>query len=84
MNAITTGNSIVQQNTIIVSKRTLGKVARNQTKTKQIAQVFNPKMQAWIFKNVLLINNSGKLYPPKKSIEVTALNKTIELYSAKK
>jgi hypothetical protein len=30
------------------------------------------------------MNNSGKLKPPKKRIDVTALNRTIELYSAKK
>lgn len=46
MKAITTGNNAVQQKTIIWSKRTRGKVARNQTKTKQIAQVFNPNTQA--------------------------------------
>ena len=31
-----------------------------------------------------LINNSGKLYPPKNNIELIQENKTIEEYSAKK
>ena len=30
------------------------------------------------------INNSGIWYPPKNNIEVIQLNKTIEVYSAKK
>jgi len=38
----------------------------------------------WILIKVLLINNSGILYPPKNNIAVIQLNKTIELYSPKK
>jgi hypothetical protein len=42
INAITTGNNPVQQNTMIWSNRTRGKVALNQTKKKQKIQVFKP------------------------------------------
>lgn len=61
MKAITTGRSIVQQNTIIVSNLTLGKVALNHTNMKQNIQVFNPKIIDCKFKYVSFTNNSGKL-----------------------
>lgn len=61
MKAITTGSSIVQQNTIIVSNRTLGKVALNHTNIKQNKQVLRPKIIDCKFKYVSLTNNSGKL-----------------------
>lgn len=38
----------------------------------------------WILIIDSLINNSGKLYPPKNNIELRQENKTIEEYSAKK
>ena len=59
--AITTGSNIVQQNTMIVSNRTRGKVALNHTNKKQKIQVFNPKIIDCKFKYVSLTNNSGKL-----------------------
>ena len=61
MKAITTGNNIVQQNIIIVSNRTRGKVALNHTNKKQKIQVFKPKIIDCKFKYVSLTNNSGKL-----------------------
>lgn len=61
MKAITTGSSIVQQNTIIVSNRTLGKVALNHTNMKQNKQVLRPKIIDCKFKYVSLTYNSGKL-----------------------
>lgn len=45
MNAITTGNSIVQQNDISWSKRILGKEALVHIKIKIIIDDFNPKLR---------------------------------------
>jgi len=44
MKPITIGSKAVQQKTMIVSKRTRGKVALNQINKKQIKQVFNPNI----------------------------------------
>jgi hypothetical protein len=52
---------------------------------KQNKQVFIPNIIDCIFKILKLLNIShGKLYPPKNNMELIQLNKTIELYSAKK
>jgi hypothetical protein len=59
--AITTGSNIVQQNTIIVSNLTLGKVALNHTNKKQNKHVFKPKIIDCKFKYVSFINSSGQL-----------------------
>ena len=51
---------------------------------KQNMQVLIPITIDCILNIVSFINNSGKLYPPKKNIALKLLNRTIELYSAKK
>jgi regulatory protein YycI of two-component signal transduction system YycFG len=84
MKAIITGSNIVQQNTIIVSNLTLGKVALNHTNIKQNKQVFRPKIIDCKFKYVSFMNNSGQLYPPRNSIAVTHESNRIEEYSARK
>ena len=82
--AIAKGNKFSQQNVANWSNLNLGKVALNQTKIKQNKQVFKPKITDWILTIVSLTNISGKLYPPKNNMALIQLNKTIELYSAKK
>ena len=84
MNATQTGNRFNQHNSINWSYLNLGKVALNHTKKKQNIQVFKPKIIDWRFNIESFINNSGKLYPPKKNIAVIQLNNTIEQYSPKK
>jgi hypothetical protein len=59
-------------------------VALNQTKTKQIKQVFKPKTIACILNTLSFSNKMGKLKPPKKKIEVIVEKSMIELYSLKK
>jgi len=82
--ATATGNKFNQQKSINWSYLNLGKVALNHTKRKQKIQVFNPKIIACKFIIESFTNNSIKLYPPKKKIEVKQLNKTIEEYSPRK
>ena len=84
MNATTTGNRFNQQNSINWSYLSLGKVALNQTNIKQKIQVFKPKIIDWRLMKESLIKSIGALYPPKNNIAVIQLNKTIEVYSAKK
>jgi hypothetical protein len=59
--AIARGNIPVQQKTIRLSYRIRGRVARNQTKRKQKAQVLRPKTILCRLMNVSLINSSGML-----------------------
>ena len=82
--ATATGKRFNQHKSINWSHLNLGKLALNQTNKKQNKQVLIPKIIDWILKTLLLINNSGILYPPKNNIAVIQLNKTIELYSPKK
>lgn len=82
--AIAKGNKLSQQNVANWSNLNLGKVALNQTKMKQNKQVFKPKIIDCKLMIESLTNISGRLYPPKNSIALMLLNKTIELYSAKK
>ena len=62
----------------------LGKVALNQTNMKQNKHVFIPKTIDCKLIKDSFTNSSGILYPPKNNTAVIVLNKTIELYSAKK
>lgn len=78
------GISDFQQKWANWSNRSLGKVALNQTKTKQIKQVFKPKTIACILNMLSFSNKIGKLKPPKKKIEVIVEKSIIELYSLKK
>lgn len=59
-------------------------MARTKTNKKQKIQDFKPKLTADKAKGVQFSNNSGALYPPKKSIAVIQLNKTIDEYSPRK
>ena len=73
-------------------------MALNHTNIKQNTHVLRPNIILEIFiieleelahdkigENIQLINSGrSKLYPPKNKIAVIQLNKTIELYSAKK
>jgi hypothetical protein len=84
INAIAKGNRFSQQKVANWSNLNLGKVALNHTNIKQNRQVLIPNTIDCILIIVLLTNNSEQLYPPKKKIALMLLNKTIELYSAKK
>jgi fibronectin type 3 domain-containing protein len=59
--AIARGSIPVQQKTIKLSYRIRGRVARNQTKRKQKAQVFRPSTILCRLMKVSLINSSGIL-----------------------
>lgn len=84
MNETAKGISDFQQKWANWSNRSLGNVALNQTKTKQIKQVFKPKTIACILNTLSFSNKIGKLKPPKKKIEVIVEKSMIELYSLKK
>ena len=84
INATTIGNNCNQHKVISWSYLNLGKVALTNTNKKQNKQVFKPKNIDCKLINVSFINNSGKLNPPKNNMAEILLNKTIELYSAKK
>ena len=84
MNATAIGKRFNQHNSTNWSYLNLGKVALNQTNIKQNTQVFKPKTIDCKLMKDSFTNNSGILYPPKNKIAVIELNKTIELYSAKK
>jgi hypothetical protein len=84
MKAIANGNRFSQQNVANWSNLKRGRVALNQTNIKQNKQVLIPRIIDCILKIVSLIKKSGKLYPPKNNIALILLNRTIELYSAKK
>ena len=84
MKATQTGNRFNQQNSINWSYLNLGKVALNQTNKKQNTNVFKPKTIDCKLRKDSFTNSTGILYPPKNNTAVIVLNKTIELYSAKK
>ena len=84
INATQKGNKFSQHKVDNWSNLNLGKVDLTQTKIKQMKQVFNPNIIDCKFSTDSFTNNSGKLYPPKKKIEVIQLNNTIEEYSPKK
>jgi hypothetical protein len=84
MKATATGNKFNQQSEINWSYLSRGSVALNQTNIKQNKHVFNPNIILSIDIIDSFTNISGIVYPPKKKIAVIQLNKTIELYSARK
>lgn len=84
MKATATGKRFNQHSSIKASYLILGKVALYHTNIKQNIHVLIPNTIDCKLIKDSFINNSGKLYPPKKKIAVIHENSTIELYSLKK